>query len=225
MRNPLRASDPTGSNPRLAGCPVCGLVQQLPELGPRESAACTRCGKSLKHKRGRNRWTAPLSLAGLILYLPAILLPMLRIEQLGHAKEDSLLSGVVHLLAEGYWFVGLIVLAFSIVLPPLKLLTLLLLSSTSWVTNHHRKARLFHAVEFLGKWGMLDVMLVAVLVAWVKLGDLVSIEAGIGVVAFAIMVIVSLVAGLSFHPQNMWDPDGDGIPGIANTNEAEGAIL
>jgi len=209
----------------LAGCPVCGLVQRLPELGPKESAACSRCGKGLKHKRGRNRWTAPLALAGLILYLPAILLPMLRIEQLGHAKEDSLLSGVVHLLAEGYWFVGIIVLMFSIVLPPLKLLTLLVLSTTDWVVDHHRKARLFHAVEFLGKWGMLDVMLVAVLVAWVKLGDLVKIEAGIGVVAFAVMVIVSLIAGLSFHPHHMWDPDGDGVPGTDPDPESEDAAI
>lgn len=191
----------------MSGCPVCGLVQQVPALRPREEAECNRCGQALKTRRVHNRWTTPLSLAGLILYLPAILLPMLRIEQLGHMKEDSLLSGTIHLLAEGYWFVGLIVLAFSIVLPPLKLITLILLSSSGWVTSHTRKAKLYHAVEFLGRWGMLDVMLVAVLVAWVKLGDLVSIDAGMGVFAFAVMVIVSLLAGISFHPHGMWADD------------------
>lgn len=194
---------------RLIGCPICGLVQTVPELGPHEKAVCERCGHVLNTRSASNPWTTPLALSGLILYLPAVLLPMLRIEQLGHLKEDSLFSGVIHLLAEGYWFVGLVVLAFSIVLPPLKLMALIVLSGTNWVRNHKHRAKLYHAVEYLGRWGMLDVMLVAVLVAWVKLGDLVKIDAGLGVFAFGVMVLISLVAGLTFHPSQMWEAEAD----------------
>lgn len=193
------------SSAKLSGCPLCGLVQRLPETGRREVASCCRCGKALSQMSGVSPWTTPLALTGLAFYLPSMTLPMLSIEKLGHLKEDSLFTGVVTLLSEGYWVVGIIVLLFSVILPPLKLMSLIILSSTGIVQHSHHKAHLYHAVEILGKWGMLDVMLVAVLVAYVKLGDLVSIEAGSGVIAFAVMVFTSLIAGLSFNPKHMWN--------------------
>lgn len=200
----------TISESPLVGCPTCGQVQRLPPVSvatgrgrKKRRPVCVRCEHTLLVPHGPNRWTPFLALAGLALYPPAILLPMLGIERLGHFKEDSLLSGVVTLLGEGYWFVGIIVLLFSILLPPVKLFCLLLLTARIRMRDHHR-AQLFHAVEALGKWGMLDVMLVAILVAYVKLGDLVSISAGPGVVAFACLVLLSLLAGISFNPHRMW---------------------
>ena len=148
-------------------------------------------------------------MSALILYVPAVFLPMLKLEQLGHVREDSLLTGVVTMFTEGYWFVGTVVLLFSIVLPPVKLLALSVLSVQSGQTARPHHAMVYRAVEALGRWSMLDVMLVALMVAFVKLGDLISISPGNGVIAFGVMVFLSLLAGLAFNPHQMWD---DGSP-------------
>jgi paraquat-inducible protein A len=149
--------------------------------------------------------SASLAISALLLYVPATTLPMLRIEQLGHRHEDSLLSGVAALFAQDYWLVGTVVLLFSVILPPLKLAALLVLASAPATSADRLRAALFRAVESLGRWGMLDVMLVAILVAYVKLGDLVSIEAGPGLLAFTLLVLLSLLASMSFNPHMMWN--------------------
>lgn len=193
-------------NDRLQSCSCCGLIQQVPPYGPGHAAFCGRCNTRLRNPGRRNAGSAILALAALILYPVAITLPMLRIEQLGHETHNSLLGGVIALITEGYWFIGLIVFLCSVVLPPAKLATLWVLAQLDPSHPGEHRARLFRIVEAIGKWSMLDVMLVAVLVAFVKLGDLVEIEAGPGMVAFAVMVIFSLIAGLLFNPHAMWHP-------------------
>ena len=190
----------------LAACHCCGLLQQLPEPRPGLATVCRRCGSGLRHRNAnRNRWAAALALAALVFYPAAVGLPLLRIEQLGHSSTDSLLTGLVSMLSQGHWLVAGVVLLFSILLPPLKLLTLWVLTGgVAQHGSHRRRALLYHAVELLGRWGMLDVMLVAVLVAMVKLGDLVHIHPGPGLWAFTIMVLLSLLASMIFNPTLMW---------------------
>jgi paraquat-inducible protein A len=129
---------------------------------------------------------------------------MLRLEQLGHVREDSLVAGVITMFSEGYWFIGSLIFLFSVVFPPVKLIALGVLSFQSSRTARPHHARVYRAVELLGKWSMLDVMLVALLVAFVKLGDLIDISPGHGVIAFAMMVFLSLLSGLLFNPRQMW---------------------
>jgi RND superfamily putative drug exporter len=191
----------------VRSCHCCGLVQWVP-IAPRQSRiCCRRCGTELKsHPSGRraNSLSAAIALAALILYVPAITLPFLRIEQLGHSHANSLIGGVVSLLAQGEWFVGSIILAFSVVLPPAKLLALLLLSTPARLGARGR-VRATRAVEQIGRWGMLDVLLVAVLVAFVKLGDLVEFYAGPGLFTFGALVLLSLLATYFFDPHALWD--------------------
>ncbi|WP_161575435.1 paraquat-inducible protein A [Beggiatoa leptomitoformis] len=190
----------------LASCHCCGLIQHIPAHTAKEKPVCARCATPLpRQQNARNQWTIIFSLTALIFYLPALFLPLLRIEQLGHRHEDSLFMGLITLLGQGYWFVGGIVLLFSVLLPPLKLLSLLILSSTNVIHHAHHRALTYRAVELLGRWGMLDVMLVAILVAFVKLGGLVSISAGTGLLAFTLLVLCSLFASLSFNPHVLWD--------------------
>ncbi len=191
----------------LTACHCCGLIQQCPPPSSTHQAVCCRCKTPLpaQHNIG-NHWTASLSIAALLLYPAATLLPMLRIERLGHSHEDSLLSGLVVLFAEGYWLVGGVVLLFSVILPPLKLLALCWLSSAHFALAQHR-AFVYRWVEHLGRWGMLDVMLVAILVAFVKVGDLVNVQAGYGLLAFTLMVLLSLLASLMFDPYEFWRND------------------
>ncbi len=150
------------------------------------------------------------ALAALILYVPAITLPMLRLERLGQVREDNLLSGIVSLLSAGHLFVGLVVLVFSVIVPPLKLITLLVLGLGGAGFAARHQAAAYRLVELVGRWGMLDVMLVAVLVAFVKLGNLAEIQAGPGLLAFALCVLSSLVASVCFDPHDLWREPCDG---------------
>ncbi len=189
----------------LIHCTCCGLIQQLPEIPKNHKAVCYRCHTPLPQCRmWYNQLTTSFAISALLLYFPAILLPLLKIEKLGYASEDSLLQGVMTLFSQEYYLVGMVVLLFSIIFPPLKLLALIGLSSFFRDLQHKHKALVYHLVEFIGRWGMLDVMLVAILVAFVKLGDLISIQAGSGLIAFTCMVLFSLLASFCFHPYCLW---------------------
>jgi len=198
---------------QLLGCPACGLVHQVDAPLCRGSALCTRCGATMWCSRRATRMrarTAAWALAGLILFVPAVTWPLLRIERLGHVREDGLVQGVMTLLGEGHLFVGLVVLVFSLIVPPAKLSAMLWLATGGPGGGRRHQAFAHHLVDWLGRWGMLDVLLVAVLVAFVKLGDVIAIQAGPGLIAFGLCVMASLAASLAFDPREMWRDDSAG---------------
>src|SRR5262249_11121667 len=183
---------------KLVACDCCGLVQTVLIDSAPLHPHCARCDTSLApHWYHNRRAAAALVVSALILYVPSSLLPLLRLVMPGHSTEASSVGGVSELLAARHYFVGGVVLLFSLVLPPLKLLALRLLTG-GWLTGS-RQARLHHAVELLGRWGMLDVFVVAVLVAFVKLGDTVTIQPGIGLALFTSTGVLSLLASLCLH--------------------------
>ncbi len=209
MHPPTASHQPQFANaPRLRGCPRCGRVHRLPPLGPGETARCTRCGEVLERpgKHG-NDLTAALALAALILYPLGVALPVLRLSQLGHVHETSILGGSVSLLTHGQVFIGLAVILCSVVIPLLKLGGLLVLCSERAILAAHHQARMYRWIEIAGRWGMLDVLLVAIIIAAVKLGDLVEVTAGPGVVAFTVCVMLSLLASGAFNPHAIWQEE------------------
>jgi paraquat-inducible protein A len=196
------------NNVRLRACHCCGLVHRVPPLRELEQARCLRC-KSIVEKGSRNGELSSArcfaaALGALLLYCPAVLLPILEIEKLGHHHTTSLLGGTMDLMLHGNWFVGIIVLVFSIVLPLVKLLALLELS---WIGLTHRQHRAwtYRLVELTGRWSMMDVLLLALLVTVVKLGDLVAFRLGPAVVAFVMCVVMSMVASIMFDPHAIWE--------------------
>lgn len=193
----------------LGACHCCGRVHRLPPVPPRSVARCVRCDAVIRHA-GHPRAiarTAALASAALIVYPLALALPVMRIERLGHASDASIWSGMIGLLAEGHLFVGGIVLLFSIVAPIAKLIALFLLCAGRRGLEARHRARTYRMVEFIGRWGMVDVLLVAVVVAAVKLGDLVEVTPGPGVVAFGFVVILSLLASAAFDPHAIWETE------------------
>ncbi len=198
-------TDTHGSS--IRSCVCCGLVQAIPSIPPRMRACCVRCGTTL-HKRSNvrrsNSRTAAIVVAALILYPLAIGLPMIRIEKFGHHNEASILEGTVTLLASGHIIVGLIVLSCSVVLPLGKLIALLVLSAGGLRLRSEHRALSYRVVEWTGRWGMLDVLLVAILVAAIKLGDLVEVTAGPAALAFTCCVVLSLIATAVFDPHSLW---------------------
>jgi paraquat-inducible protein A len=172
-------------------------------------ATCTRCRTTLaspaQSARSLSR-TAAIAVAALALYPAAMLLPVIRIEQFGHAQATSILGGTIDLLSHGHIGIGIVILVCSVVVPLAKLFTLLTLVIGPAVLRHHHRALAHHLLEWTGRWGMLDVLAVAVVVAALKLGDLVEVTPGPGAIAFAGVVALSLLASASFNPHLAWPP-------------------
>jgi paraquat-inducible protein A len=195
-------------NHRLRACHCCGLVHRVQQLLPTQAASCVRCQTILDTGMRSGRQSSARCLAAaagaLILYIPAIFLPILDIEKLGHHHSSSLLGGTLDLIWQGNLFVGAVVLIFSIILPFLKLLALL---DLSYIGLTHRKYRAwtYRVVEWTGRWSMMDVLLLALLVTLVKLGDLVTFHLGPAVVAFVLCVVMSMIASITFDPHAIWE--------------------
>ncbi len=183
------------------------MIHRLPELSGRQVAVCTRCRSTIYQPgaslRSASR-TAAAAVAAFVLFWPAVLLPILRIERLGMTSQSSMLGGIIDLIHHGSYFVGGVVLLFSIVFPLTKIVLLIELSWLELLHQRH-KAMTLRLMEHLGKWSMMDVMLLAFLVMLVKLGNLVEFEIGPAVVAFVMCVAMSMIASLSFDPHSIWE--------------------
>jgi paraquat-inducible protein A len=189
----------------LSTCHCCGLIQRIGPMAPRTIARCPRCRtlvRQVRVARSRAR-TVAFALAALALYPAAMTLPVLEVSRLGHIHEATIWSGVIALLAEGQMFVGLIVLFASIIAPVAKLVALLAICLP--LARREHRAFAYRFVEWIGRWGMLDVLLVAILVAVVKLGDWVQVQPGPGLAAFAGVVVFSLIASAVFDPHSIWE--------------------
>lgn len=191
----------------LKACHCCGKVHRLSDdHSPTTAYSCTRCGTMISNpsrEQGSSQRTAAAALAALILFPAAIFLPILEIEKLGHRYRSSIVGGIIELYSQGSWFVATVIFAFSIVLPLLKLATLLELCWLRWLEHHHR-AWAYRIIEFSGRWSMLDVMLLAFLVMLVKLSGIVEFHVGPAVVAFAGCVAMSMIASMLFNPHSIW---------------------
>ncbi len=196
------------ANFSVRSCPCCGLAHRVPVVSHQFRAVCTRCRTTLaspaRSARSISR-TAAFACAALVLYPAAMLLPVMRIEQFGHAQATSILGGTIDLLAHGHVGIGLVILICSVVVPIAKLMTLLTLTGMPGALRHHHRALAHHLLEWTGRWGMLDVLAVAVVVAALKLGDMVEVTPGSGAVAFAGVVALSLLASASFNPHLAWE--------------------
>lgn len=191
----------------LIACETCGLVQQMDPLPPGTAAECARCNSFLGAAgRGRLDATAALTLAALVLYVPANIYPILSMHLYGMYSESTVWDGVVSLAKHEQWFVAIVVFMASIAIPLLKLFGLLFLVLTARVDRARLRNRthLYKFIDAIGPWAMLDVFLLAVLVALVKLGDLATVLPGPGLIAFTAMVVLTLLASASFDPKLIW---------------------
>jgi paraquat-inducible protein A len=198
---------------RIVVCKTCGLAQRLEELPPGTVAECARCGSRLGKSVNSLGRTAAFSLAALIFYVPANVYPVLQMELYGAHSESTVWDGCVTLFQEGERFVAVIVFAASILSPVLKLLGLFYLVATTAARSTRRRPErtwIYKAIEVIGPWAMLDVFLVSVLVALVKLGELATVLPGRGLIAFTAVVVLTILASTSFDPALIWEPPDDG---------------
>lgn len=190
---------------------ACEQCEQLVRCAARElhGASCPRCGTAL-HRRKPDSLarTWALVVTAAILYVPANLYPIMTVTSFGRGEPDTIISGVVALIEAGMLPVALLVFFASITVPVLKLvgLTYLLVSVQR---RQRRRARertlLYRIIEGVGRWSMVDVFMIGILSALVALGNVASIEPGPGAIAFCLVVIITMVASMSFDPRLIWD--------------------
>jgi paraquat-inducible protein A len=195
----------------FVSCTRCRLLSRPAQAG--EPGYCPRCGAQLVVRQPRSiEYTWALIIAAAILYIPANALPVLTTTTLGSEESDTIISGVVYLYHSGSWFLALIVLVASVMIPLGKLVALAYLCISvqrGWVKNNHDRTRLYRLVELIGRWSMLDVFVDAFIVALVQLKPLMSVEPGSGVVYFMVVVVLTMLAAQSFDPRLIWDQRGD----------------
>ncbi len=192
------------------GCDVCALVV------PRQAALwdghrlrCPRCKDVLHHRKPASlQRTWALVTAAVILYVPANVLPIMTVTSLGRIQSDTILSGVVYLLTHGMWPLAAIVFVASVFVPLLKLLILIFLlvsvqTRSAW--RPRERTRLYRITETMGRWSMVDVYVVTILVALVRLGNLATVEAEAGAIFFCAVVVITMLAAMSFDPRLIWD--------------------
>jgi len=192
-------------------CEVC----EQPNRAVAGRIHCARCGANL-HPRIPNsiRRAWAFLIAAMILYIPANMLPILHTGNLfAGSRTDTIMSGVIHLWETKSAGLAVIIFIASIVVPGLKLVSLSMLLITSqrrsaW--NPKLRAKIYRATHWIGRWSMTDIYVGATLVALVHLGPFANIEPGDGAIAFGAVVVLTMLATLSFDPRLIWDPLDDG---------------
>jgi paraquat-inducible protein A len=188
----------------LCRCHDCGWLAPEGDHGH-----CPRCGSELHARKPDSivrSWA--LLIAAALLYIPANLLPVMVTTSLGGSQADTILSGVVYLWVSGSWPLALVVFFASIMVPMLKLGSLALLLVSVQLHSRWRpvdRTRLYRITELVGRWSMVDIFVVTMLVALVNLRPLASVDAGPGAVAFGAVVVLTMLAAEAFDPRLIWD--------------------
>jgi paraquat-inducible protein A len=202
----LHAGGPVPDGPVAVGYRYCSLVSRCSGDG---HESCPRCGTRLHRRKPQSLLrTWVLLLCAVILYIPANTFPVMTVVSLGRGVPNTIFSGVVELARYGMWPLAVLVFVASLTVPLLKLvgLTVMLLSvHFRWVRRLRLLTRLYRVVDVIGRWSMIDIFMLTVLTALVRLGFLASVTPGLGAVAFASVVILTMISAANFDPRLMWD--------------------
>jgi paraquat-inducible protein A len=197
----------TAAQAGLVSCETCSLLTR--PVHPAHPGHCPRCGAELEFRHPHSiQYTWALVIAAAICYIPANVLPVLTTTAFGSAESDTIMGGVVFLYTSGSWPLALIVLIASVMVPLGKLIALayLLITVQRGIPGGGRdRTRLYRMVEFIGRWSMLDVFVDTFTVALVQLQPLMSVAPGPGVLFFAGVVVLTMIAAETFDPRLIWD--------------------
>ncbi len=200
---------PTARSLGLLNCHVCRRLYPARETPAGHHLHCSLCKASL-HRRKSNSLarTWALVIAAMLLYLPANIFPIMSVVISGRGEPDTILSGVVALMNADAMVIAILIFFASITVPMLKLCGLTFLLISVQRRSHWRpkdRTRLYRLIEVIGRWSMIDMFMLSILVALVKLGAVATIEPGIGATSFAAVVVLTMFAAESFDPRLIWD--------------------
>ena len=195
-------------------CETCGLLNDAEPAQP-----CIRCAATLHPRKpdSINRTWALLA-AAVIAYLPANIYPVLILNRLGTTSPSTIVGGAFELLDAGMWPLALLVLFASVLVPAFKLvgLTFMLIETRRGSSRGLvQRARLYRVIEFIGRWSMIDVFMLATLAGLVRSGNIATITPGFGALCFCSVVVLTMFASATFDPRLMWDAAAAGRPAEA----------
>ncbi len=194
---------------RAAGLVACTRCTRVWPMG---TPTCARCGSTLVSRDPKSlsrvwAWW----LAGLMAYVPANLYPMLRTRTIGYDQSDTIVEGAIELMRYGAFGVGLVIIVASVFIPIAKFIAIAALARAvrrGARTRAETRQRIYEIVEYIGRWSMIDVFVVAILTALVQLSVVASIEPGPAALAFALSVIFTMFSAQAFDPRLIWDDPG-----------------
>ena len=198
----------TARDARLALCHDCRkLVPMLPDNTGH--SLCPRCGSSLHFRKPEslNR-TWALVITALILTFPANILPIMKVSFLGSTDSSTIMDGIIYFFQDGSYGIGLVILTASILVPCFKIVCMFLILLSihfHWKSWLHHKAILFRIIEFIGRWSMLDIFVIALLQVLVNFTNISSISADSAAPYFAGVVLSTMFAAITFDPRLLWD--------------------
>ncbi|EPC04290.1 paraquat-inducible protein A [Litchfieldella anticariensis FP35 = DSM 16096] len=199
-------SGQTAAPQNLAGCPTCGLINRLEANG---HGHCRRCGESLHARRPHSlQRTWALLAAATVMYVPANVYPIMTTTSLGQSHPSTIIGGVIELWQMGSWPVAAVIFTASILVPVCKLIALswlCLVVPRSSEFSGPTRTQLYRITEFIGRWSMVDVFVVSILVALIRAGTLMSITPGPAALAFGSVVVLTMLAAMTFDPRLIWD--------------------
>jgi len=187
----------------LANCHSCSLVS------PVSAIKCPRCQTELHLRKPMNlQLTMAYLVTALLLYIPANLWPMMVTEKLGQIEYNTILGGIVLLWQEGSQLIAVIVFIASVLVPIIKFIILFMLCFSVYFSHAlcpSKRLKLYRLTELIGRWSMVDIFVVAILVALIQLDHLLNVQPGSGTIAFAAVVILTIMSAKSFDPRVLWD--------------------
>lgn len=200
----MNALPSTAREAGLISCLTCGLV-----VAAGAGGRCPRCGSALHSRKPDSlSRTRALLLAAAVLYVPANLLPVMETRSLFGMQKDTILSGVVYFWTTDSQGLAALIFTVSVLVPLMKIGTLGLLAAGIGLQSKlgpHQRTRLFTIVEAIGRWSMLDIFVVALMVGLVRFPTLAEVEAGPGAAVFGAVVVLTMLAALSLDPRLIWD--------------------
>ena len=207
MMDAPTSGDATAMGRGLQSCETCGLLSR--PAGRDQEGRCPRCDETLEfRKAGSIQRTWAFVVAAAICYVPANLLPVLSTTTAAGTQSDTILQGVLLLWSPTGWPLSLIVLFASIMIPSAKIVSmvyLLISVRNGSIANNRQRTRLYRAVDFIGRWSMVDVFVDTFTAALIQLQPLMSVEPGPGLFFFAAVVVLTMLAVESFDPRLIWD--------------------
>ena len=190
-------------------CHSCNLLTRIPPVVRSQRFLCPRCGAHL-HRRKPNSLSRcwALVIAAAIFYIPANVLPVMTVISFGEGEADTIFSGVIAFIESEDYPLALLVFFASIFVPVLKIVVLVFLLISVQLASRWRprdRTVLYRMIETIGRWSMVDIFMISILVALVKLEAIATIEPGAGAVFFAAVVILTILAAMTFDPRLIWD--------------------
>jgi paraquat-inducible protein A len=190
-------------------CHICEKLVDSESLENKHKVVCPRCGAALHLRLPKSiSRTWAFLIASIIMYIPANVLPIMTVQNMGKGDPHTIIGGIIELIHSDMLPIAFLVFVASLMVPLLKMvgITFLLISvQHSWQVTPHYRIKLYRIIELIGRWSMLDIFMISILVAMVNLGAIAKVYANAGATAFAAVVILTMFASLSFDSRLIWD--------------------